>query len=45
MRYMVYIQMLEACEGIAPTLNMDLTGLHLIALKDESIRNCVTELK
>jgi hypothetical protein len=39
-----YMQCLEMIEGFGPTLNMNLQGLSIIAMKQQSIRNCVDEL-
>lgn len=39
-----FTQGLGMLESAAPYLNMDLTGLSMIALKDEAIRDCIKEL-
>jgi len=39
-----YLQCIETIEGLAPILNMDLQGLSMICMKDQTIRNCVDEL-
>lgn len=39
-----FTQGLGMLESAAPYLNMDLTGLSMIALKDEAIKDCIKEL-